>query len=147
MHAFNCEETYLPLNVTRQKLVARRNKNMYAQAHGNSEHIILLCGCSAAGIALPLMIIFSKSFPGGHIDSMGQMMQYNSVEKIPPSFPPLHSLFTFPTSCLSSVNLPSLETYVYTSLYTYVLVATAAEVREVLEASVGQMGKVMYIGQ
>ena len=129
MHAFNCEETYLPLNVTRQKLVARRNKNMYAQAHGNSEHIILLCGCSAAGIALPLMIIFSKSFPGGLFNSMGQMMQ--SIPKatqwrksFPASLPYIAYLPSLPPVCLpstspSSVNLPSLETYVYTSVYTY----------------------------
>ena len=50
-------------------------RDVYAQAHGTSEHITLLCGCSAAGIALPPMIIISKSFPGGSYRSMGQMMQ------------------------------------------------------------------------
>ena len=38
---------------------------MYAQSRGTSEHITLLCGASAAGVALPPLIIFSKSFPGG----------------------------------------------------------------------------------
>ena len=30
-----------------------------------SEHITLLCCASTAGVALPPMIIYSKSFPGG----------------------------------------------------------------------------------
>ena len=30
-----------------------------------SDHITVLCGASAAGVALPPMIIHSKSFPGG----------------------------------------------------------------------------------
>lgn len=63
---FNCDETFLPLNIICEKVVARRNsKHVYAQSRGTSEHITLLCGASAAGIALPPMIIFSKSFPGG----------------------------------------------------------------------------------
>ena len=46
--------------------MARTNaKHVYAQSRGTSEHITLLCGASAAGVALPPMIIFSKSFPGG----------------------------------------------------------------------------------
>ena len=40
-------------------------KHVYAQSRGTSEHITLLCGASAARVALPPMIIFSKSFPGG----------------------------------------------------------------------------------
>ena len=47
-------------------MVARRNaKHVYAQSRGTSEHITLLCGASAAGVALPRTIIFSKAFPGG----------------------------------------------------------------------------------
>jgi hypothetical protein len=49
-----------------QKAISRKNTQyVYAQQRGTSEHITLLCGASAAGIALPPMIIFSKSFPGG----------------------------------------------------------------------------------
>ena len=60
---FNCDETYLPLNIACEKVISR--KNVYAQARGTSEHITLLCCASAAGIALPPMIFFSKCFPGG----------------------------------------------------------------------------------
>ena len=38
---------------------------MYRQTHGTTDHITLLCCCSAAGIPHPPMIIYSKSFPGG----------------------------------------------------------------------------------
>ena len=44
--------------------MARKNaKHVYAQSRGTSAHITLLCGASAAGVALPPLIIFS--FPGG----------------------------------------------------------------------------------
>ena len=63
---FNCDETFFPLNISCEKVVARRNaKHVYVQSRGTSEHITLLCGASAAGIALPPMIIFAKAFPGG----------------------------------------------------------------------------------
>ena len=32
---------------------------------GSFEHITLFCGASAGGVALPLIIIFAKTFPGG----------------------------------------------------------------------------------
>ena len=63
---FNCDETFLPLNIACERVVACKNaKYVYAQSRGTSEHITLLCGASAAGVALPPMIIFSKAFPGG----------------------------------------------------------------------------------
>ena len=63
---YNCHETYLPLNISCQKVIAQKNsKHVYVRSRGTSEHITLLCGASAAGIALPPMIIFSKCFPGG----------------------------------------------------------------------------------
>ena len=63
---FNCDKTFLPLNISCEKVVACRNaKHVYAQSRSTSEHITLLCGASAAGVALPPMIIFSKAFPGG----------------------------------------------------------------------------------
>ena len=62
----NCDETFLPLNISCEKVIARKNsKHVYAQSRGSSDHITLLCGASAAGVALPPMIIFAKSFPGG----------------------------------------------------------------------------------
>ena len=63
---FNCDETFLPLNISSEKVIARKNaQHVYSQSRGTSEHITLLCGASAAGMALPPMIIFSKAFPGG----------------------------------------------------------------------------------
>ena len=38
---------------------------MYSLTTGASDHISLLCCVSAAGLPLPPMIIYSKSFPGG----------------------------------------------------------------------------------
>ena len=63
---FNCDGIFLPLNITCEKVIARKNmKHVYVQSRGTSEHITLLCGVSAAGVALPPMIIFAKSFPAG----------------------------------------------------------------------------------
>ena len=63
---YNCDETFLPLDGTREKAVtSKRAKSTYAQAIGTREHITMLCGASAAGTALPPMIIFPKAFPGG----------------------------------------------------------------------------------
>ena len=63
---FNCDETFLPLNLACEKVVARKNvKHVYTQSRGTSDHITMLCGASAAGVALPPMIIYSKAFPGG----------------------------------------------------------------------------------
>ena len=63
---FNCDETFLPLNLACEKVVARKNvKHVYTQSRGTSDNITMLCGASAAGVALPPMIIYSKAFPGG----------------------------------------------------------------------------------
>ena len=39
--------------------------NVYMQTPGTSDHITMLCAASAAGLPLPPMIIYFKSFPGG----------------------------------------------------------------------------------
>ena len=63
---YNCDETFLPLDYTREKVVdSKGSKNVYRQAHGTSDHMTMLCCASAAGFPLPPMIIFAKSFPGG----------------------------------------------------------------------------------
>ena len=63
---YNCDETFLPLDYSREKVVAAKgSKNIYRQSHGTTEHITMLCCASAAGFPLPPMIIFAKSFPGG----------------------------------------------------------------------------------
>ena len=54
------------MNYTREKVVAAKGaKNVYSLTTGASDHISLLCCVSAAGLPLPPMIIYSKSFPGG----------------------------------------------------------------------------------
>ena len=63
---FNCDETFVPLDYSREKVVTRKGaKNVYRQSQGTSEHITMLCSASAAGLPLPPLIIFAKSFPGG----------------------------------------------------------------------------------
>ena len=65
-HIFNCDETFLPLHYTREKVVAARGaKTVYSQTTGTTDHITLLSCESAAGPPLPPMIIYAKSFPGG----------------------------------------------------------------------------------
>ncbi len=63
---YNCDESFLPLDGSREKGVThKKSKCMYAQVNGTTEHITMLCGASAAGVALPPMIIYPKAFPGG----------------------------------------------------------------------------------
>ncbi len=63
---YNCDETFLPLDESREKAVTVRNvKSVYSQSPGTTEHITMLCCASASGGALPPMIIYPKAFPGG----------------------------------------------------------------------------------
>ena len=63
---YNCDETFLPLDATREKVITLKNtKNVYAHSHGTTEHISMLCTASAAGFPLPPMIIYPKVYPGG----------------------------------------------------------------------------------
>ena len=58
---YNCDETFLPMDGTREKAVTcKSTKPTYSQAIGTREHITMLCGASAAGTALPHMIISFK---------------------------------------------------------------------------------------
>ena len=53
---YNCDKTFLPLAIdgTREKAVSiEKAKYTFAQAHGTTDHITLLCGASAAVIAIP----------------------------------------------------------------------------------------------
>ena len=60
---YNCDETFLPLDYTRETL--KNTKYVCAQPQGTTDHITVLCAASAAGIPLPPFIIYPKSFPGG----------------------------------------------------------------------------------
>ena len=63
---YNADESFLPLNETKEKAVTTKNsKSVISQSLGTTEHITVLCGASAAGVALPPMIIYPRSFPGG----------------------------------------------------------------------------------
>ena len=55
----------MPLN-EKDKVVALKNaKSVYSQSMGSTEHITMLCCVSASGSALPPMIMYPVSFPGG----------------------------------------------------------------------------------
>ena len=63
---YNCDETFLPMDYTREKVVAAKGaKSVYSLSTGASDNISLLCCVSAAGLLLPPMIIYAKCFPGG----------------------------------------------------------------------------------
>ncbi len=64
---YNADETFLPLNETKEKAVTIKNSKFFflSQSLGTTEHITMLCAGSASGSALPPMIIYPKSFPGG----------------------------------------------------------------------------------
>ena len=63
---YDCDETFLPLNENKDKVVALRNaKSVYSQAMGTTEHITMLCCVSCAGTALPPMNIYPGTYPGG----------------------------------------------------------------------------------
>ena len=69
---YNCDETFVPMDYTREKVVAAKGaKNVYSQTLGTSDHITLLCCVSAAGFPLHPMIIYAKSFPGGQYRFQG----------------------------------------------------------------------------
>ena len=46
-------------------ITSKKARCAYIQSTGTTEHITMLCGASAAGAALSLMIIYPKTFPGG----------------------------------------------------------------------------------
>ena len=63
---YNCDETFLPLNESKEKgITSKKARCAYMQSTGSTEHITMLCTASAAGAALPPMIIYPKAFPGG----------------------------------------------------------------------------------
>ena len=65
---FNCDETFLPLNMSCEKVITRNNtKYVYAQSRGTSEHITLLCGASAAWSGPSTNDYFLKVFSRGCI--------------------------------------------------------------------------------
>ena len=69
---YNCDESFLPLDTTKEKVIALKgSKSVYSQATGTREHITLLCCASAAGLPHPPMIIYANSFPGGQYRFQG----------------------------------------------------------------------------
>ena len=75
-HIYNCNETFLPLDGNREKAVtSKKAKYTYAQALGTTDHITMLCGASAAGIALP-PIFSRRRFQVEPTHSKAQMTLY-----------------------------------------------------------------------
>ena len=63
---WNCDESVINLNKSTQKVVVpRRNRSAHSRVVSTTEHVSIHCCINAAGAAMPPMIIFSKSFPGG----------------------------------------------------------------------------------
>ena len=65
------------LNIACQKVVValKQSKHVYSLSRDTTDYITLLCCGSATGTAIPPMIIYSTSFPGGNIiNLMGQIM-------------------------------------------------------------------------
>lgn len=64
---YNCDEAALFLNKSagQKVIVPTRTKHPHSLSVATNEHISVHCCVSAAGQALPPMIIFSKSMPGG----------------------------------------------------------------------------------
>lgn len=63
---YNCDEAALYLNKSTQKVVVPiRQKHAHSLAVATSEHISVHCCVNAAGSAIPPMVIFSGSLPGG----------------------------------------------------------------------------------
>jgi len=74
---YKCDEAFLTLDYSREKvLAAKGEKNVYRQTHGTTDHITMLCCCSAAGIPHPPMIIYAKSFPVALIALTVLMIHY-----------------------------------------------------------------------
>lgn len=60
------KQTFLPLDQTKERAVTlKKAKCVYSQSLGTTEHITMLCGALASGVALPPMIIYPQTFPGG----------------------------------------------------------------------------------
>ena len=57
MKLYNCDETFVPLDCSREKAVALKgSRNTYMQAQGTLEHITMVYAASAAELPLPPMI-------------------------------------------------------------------------------------------
>ncbi|XP_060560017.1 jerky protein homolog-like [Ruditapes philippinarum] len=70
---YNCDEAALYLNKSagQKVLVPTRTKHTHSLSVATNEHISVHCCVNAAGHAIPPMIIFSKSLPGGAYHSNG----------------------------------------------------------------------------
>lgn len=64
---YNCDETIVDLNKCTQKvIIPRRLRSAHTRDVASSEHISINCCVSASGNAIPPMLIFKQSFPGGN---------------------------------------------------------------------------------
>ena len=63
---YDADESFLQLNETKEKAVTTKNSSfVFSQSLGTTVRITVLCGATASAVALPLMITYPRSFPGG----------------------------------------------------------------------------------
>ena len=61
---FNCDESAVQLNRAAKKvIIPRKSKHAHSMLNGSTQHITVHCCVSAAGCALPPMIVFAKGMP------------------------------------------------------------------------------------
>ena len=69
---YKCDESVVDLNKSTQKVVIpKRMRTSHSRQVSGTEHISIHCCISAGGAALPPMIIFKQSFPGGNYTANG----------------------------------------------------------------------------
>ena len=69
---FSCDETILNLNKNTQKVIVPKTlRNAHSRNVSSSEHTTIHVCVNAAGNAIPLMIIFKASMPGGKYSDQG----------------------------------------------------------------------------
>ena len=69
---FNTDESGINMGLRQGKVVVSRgSKQAHSQSKGSRDHITVTCAISAAGTALPPMIIFEKSFPSSAYVTQG----------------------------------------------------------------------------
>lgn len=54
-------------------VVSRNTKHAYSEAKGSKSHVTAHICCSAAGLMLPPMLIFEKSYPSGDYATRGPL--------------------------------------------------------------------------
>ena len=79
---FNCDESAIVLSKSARKvLVPRSTKHCHSIANASTQHVSVMCCFSAAGYAMPPMIVFSKGLPAGKFHRDGPINASYSSSK------------------------------------------------------------------